>query len=69
MNTGVPRGRIAPRLEPDVEHPLPDQDRPGRGIHLIHDRVIGLGLRIELPIVEPVLFHKPLVNGGVGGRI
>jgi hypothetical protein len=29
-------------------------DNPGRGIDLIHDRVIGLGLRIELPIVEPV---------------
>jgi hypothetical protein len=22
------RGRIAPRLEPDVEHPLPNQDAP-----------------------------------------
>jgi hypothetical protein len=34
---------VAPRLETDLEHPLPNHDRPGRGIDLIHDR--GLGLR------------------------
>jgi hypothetical protein len=45
---------IAPRLEPDVEHPLPDHDCPGRGIDLIHDRGVGIRLRVEPPVVKPV---------------
>jgi hypothetical protein len=50
-----PEGRrVAARLETDVEHPLPDQDRPGRGILLIHDRGVGLRLRTEHPVVKPI---------------
>jgi hypothetical protein len=45
---------VAPRLEADVEHPLPQHDRPGRGIDLVHDRGVGLGLRVEHPVVKPL---------------
>jgi hypothetical protein len=50
----VERWRVAPRLEADVEHPLPYQDRPVRGIDLIQDRGVGLRLRVESPVVEPI---------------
>jgi hypothetical protein len=44
--------RVTPRLETDIEHPLPDHDRPGRSKELVHDRGVGLRLGIELPVGE-----------------
>jgi hypothetical protein len=67
MNTGIPNGGgVAPRLETDVEHPLPYQDRPGRGIDLIHDRGVGLRLRVELPVVKPIpIVSHPITDAHV----
>jgi hypothetical protein len=55
MNTGIPNGGGSSHgSEADVEHPLSNQDRPGRGTDLIHDRDVGLRIRPELPIVKAI---------------
>ena len=49
-----PMREIGVREVPGHHGRLPQQDRPGRGIDLVHDRGVGLRLRVEHPVVKPI---------------